>query len=137
MGRGRGDEAPGALRPRRIRPATDEPARERVLELHLSERPCDGVDIARIAKKTPLFSGADLRALVERAVDIVIDDALERGVERGVTTDDLERALRDMRPSTHEWLATARNYVEFANQGGGYDEVAAFLASREARAAKV
>jgi hypothetical protein len=41
-----------------------------------------------------------------------------------------------MRPSTHEWLATARNYVEFANQGGGYDEVAAFLLSGEARSAK-
>ena len=38
-----------------------------------------------------------------------------------------------MRPSTLEWLATARNYVEFANQGGRYDEVAAFLVSREAR----
>lgn len=118
-------------------PPPDEPARERILELHLSERPCDAVEVGRIAKKTPLFSGADLRALVERAVDIVIDDALERGVERAVTTDDLERALRDMRPSTHEWLATARNYVEFANQGGAYDEVAAFLDSREARAGKI
>ena len=41
-----------------------------------------------------------------------------------------------MRPSTLEWIATARNYVEFANQGGRYDEVAAFLVSREARAWK-
>ena len=45
-------------------------------------------------------------------------------------------AIEGMRPSTLEWLATARNYVEFANQSGGYDEVAAFLVSREARSWK-
>lgn len=117
-------------------PPPDEPARERILTLQLANRPTDDVDVARVAKRTPLFSGADLRALVERAVDLVIDDALERGEERALTTTDLEAALQGMRPSTHEWLATARNYVEFANQGGGYDEVAAFLLSREARSAK-
>lgn len=117
-------------------PPPDQPARERILAIHLEDRPHDDVDVARVAKKTPLFSGADLRALVERAVDIVIDDALERGEERPLTTGDLETALDGMRPSTLEWLATARNYVEFANQGGRYDEVAQFLVSREARSFK-
>jgi SpoVK/Ycf46/Vps4 family AAA+-type ATPase len=114
-------------------PPPDPAARERILALHLSDRPADNVDIARLAKQTPLFSGADLRALVERAVDLVIDEALERGEARPVRTGDLEQALKDMRPTTLEWIATARNYVEFANQGGRYDEVAAFLLSREAR----
>ena len=114
-------------------PPPDPPARERILGLHLAGRPAEDVDVGRLAKKTPLFSGADIRALVERAVDLVIDDALEHGEERPLTTADLERAQAGMRPSTLEWLATARNYVEFANQGGRYDEVAAFLVSREAR----
>ncbi len=116
-------------------PPPDLVARERILSLHLADRPAD-VDVARIAKKTPLFSGADLRGLVERAVDLVIDDALERGQERAVTTADLETALKGLRPSTREWLATASNYVEFANQSGGYDEVASFLVSPESRAWK-
>jgi ATP-dependent 26S proteasome regulatory subunit len=114
-------------------PPPDAPARERILSLQLAGRPTDDLDIKRLAKKTPLFSGADLRALVERAVDLVIDDALERGEERPLTTADLEAALEGMRPTTLEWIATARNYVEFANQGGHYDEVASFLVSREAR----
>jgi transitional endoplasmic reticulum ATPase len=114
-------------------PPPDPPARERILALQLAGRPSEDVDVAKIARRTPLFSGADLRALVERAVDLVIDDALERGEERPLATRDLERALDGMRPSTLEWIATARNYVEFANQGGRYDEVAAFLVSREAR----
>jgi transitional endoplasmic reticulum ATPase len=117
-------------------PPPDPPARERILTLQLADRPAEDVDVARIAKQTPLFSGADLRALVERALDIVIDDVLDRGEERALTTEDLERALGGMRPSTLDWIATARNYVEFANQGGRYDEVAAFLVSREAKAWK-
>jgi transitional endoplasmic reticulum ATPase len=117
-------------------PPPDPPAREHILSLHLAGRPTESIDLAQIAKRAPLFSGADLRALVERAVDLVIDDALERGEERPLTTKDLERAADGMRPTTLEWIATARNYVEFANQGGRYDEVAAFLVSREARAWK-
>jgi AAA+ superfamily predicted ATPase len=114
-------------------PPPDEPARARILELQLEGRPASGVDVKKVAKKTPLFSGADLRALAERAVDLVIDDALESGEERPLQTGDFETALREMRPSTLEWLATARNYVDFANQGGRYDEVAAFLVSREVK----
>jgi transitional endoplasmic reticulum ATPase len=117
-------------------PPPDPAAREYILSLHLAGRPSGSINVARVANRTPLFSGADLRALVERAVDLVIDDALERGEERPLTTEDLERALDGMRPTTLEWIATARNYVEFANQGGRYDEVASFLVSREARAWK-
>jgi SpoVK/Ycf46/Vps4 family AAA+-type ATPase len=117
-------------------PPPDAAAREHILALHLAGRPTDEIDVARIAKRTALFSGADLEALVERAVDLVIDDALETGKERLLTTGDLERSLDGMRASTLEWIATARNYVEFANQGGRYDEVAEFLVSREARSFK-
>jgi transitional endoplasmic reticulum ATPase len=114
-------------------PPPDEPARARIIELQLEDRPASGVDVKRIAKRAPLFSGADLKSLAERAVDLVIDEALESGEERALTTADLETALQGMRPSTLEWLATARNYVDFANQGGRYDEVAAFLVSREVK----
>jgi transitional endoplasmic reticulum ATPase len=117
-------------------PPPDAAAREHVLALHLAERPTADIDGARLAKQTPLFSGADLEALVERAIDLVIDDALDSGEERPLTTSDLEHALAGMRASTLEWIATARNYVEFANQGGRYDEVAEFLVSREARSFK-
>ncbi|HEY1369954.1 MAG TPA: AAA family ATPase [Gaiellaceae bacterium] len=114
-------------------PPPDEEARTRILELHLSGRPTEGLDLARLARRTPLFSGADLRALVERATDLVIDEALETGGDPPLATTHVEAALKGMRPSTLEWLATARNYVEFANQGGRYDEVSRFLLSPEAR----
>jgi AAA+ superfamily predicted ATPase len=114
-------------------PPPDEEARVRILQLHAAGRPVERLDLARVAKRTPLFSGADLRALVERAVDLVIDEALDTGGDPPLGMKHVEAALKGMRPSTLEWLATARNYVEFANQGGRYDEVSRFLLSPEAR----
>jgi SpoVK/Ycf46/Vps4 family AAA+-type ATPase len=115
-------------------PPPDEPARLRILELALRSRPADGIDTRRLAKQTGLFSGADLLALVERAVDAVIDEVLDAGDDRPLQMRHFERSLAGMRPTTLEWLSTARNYVDFANQGGRYDEVRSFLVSREARA---
>ena len=111
-------------------------SREQILALHLRGRPVEGVSPAATAKQTPLFSGADLRALVERAVDAVIDEALDSGGDPPLTQRHLDAALTDFRPSTLEWLATARNYVDFANQGGRYDDVARFLVSKEAKSWK-
>ncbi len=115
-------------------PPPDEKSRLQILERLTGERPHERLDLKRFVKRTPLFSGADLTALVERALDMVIDEALDTGTEPPLRNEHLERALSDLRPTTLEWLANARNYVEFANQGGRYDEVRSFLVSREARA---
>jgi hypothetical protein len=39
----------------------------------------------------------------------------------------LIEAAREVRPTTLEWLTTARNYAKYSNAGGQYDDVAAFL----------
>lgn len=116
-------------------PPPDEPARRRILDLLLRNRPAERIDTGELAKRTPLFSGADLASFVERAVDAVIDEALDAGAERPLRMEHFERALKaGMRPTTLEWLSTARNYVDFANQGGHYDEVRSFLVSADAKA---
>jgi hypothetical protein len=43
---------------------------------------------------------------------------------------DLEAAVRDVRPSIGPWLDTARNVAEFANEGGAYDDLLAYLRRR-------
>jgi AAA+ superfamily predicted ATPase len=117
-------------------PPPDEAARLRILEILLSSRPSEGLDLKKLARQTPLYSGADLEALVNRAIDVAIDEALEHGTDRPLAAADFESAIARTRPSTLEWLATARNYVEFANKDGSYDEVMNFLVSKEARAAR-
>jgi transitional endoplasmic reticulum ATPase len=117
-------------------PPPDEPARREIIAGLLQGRPLESVSAETLARRTPLFSGADLVALVDRAVDGAIDDALTHGGSPPVTSGHFERALTEVKPSTLEWLGRARNYVEFANSGDQYADVARFLKSSEARAVR-
>ena len=50
---------------------------------------------------------------------------------RMIEMGDLEAALSDVRPSTAEWFATARNVVSFANADGTYDDLRSYMKSRK------
>lgn len=117
-------------------PPPDAPARERILDLHLADPPTAGLDLAALAARTPLFSGADLRHLTERAIDAAIDEALRTGGDVPVTMQHLARAVEGLAATTLDWLSTARNYVEFANESGRYDDVLGYLGSPEVKAAR-
>jgi transitional endoplasmic reticulum ATPase len=108
-------------------PPPDREARESILARLLDARPTSGTNPAEIARATPGFSGADLEAVVELASDAAIEESLERGVESPITQEHLVRGLKEARPTTGEWLTTARNYARYANEAGQYDEVLAFL----------
>ncbi|MDP9022579.1 MAG: AAA family ATPase [Actinomycetota bacterium] len=124
---------PGRFDRRIFVPPPDAPARRTILELLLDGVPTRDVDVSRVASATALFSGADLRAMVELAIDAVIEEALVRGGEPPLTGAHLVEAVASVRPTTIEWLARARNYVEFANADDRYDDVAEYLRRREVR----
>lgn len=109
-------------------PPPDRAARAEILKLQLEGRPIAGdVDVAAIAAKTTGFSGADIENLVNTAVDLAIEEALASGAESPVGQRHLAEALGEVRPTTLEWLTTARNYAKYSNAGGQYDDVAAFI----------
>lgn len=114
-------------------PPPDQTAREDILKGLLRDRPIHGpIDVASIARATSSFSGADLRHLVESAIDEAIDASLDAGREVPLTMEHLKLALDDLKPTTLEWLTTARNYARYANEGGQYDDVLDFI-KRNAR----
>ena len=115
-------------------PPPDPDARQRILELAIADRPVGAVSPKQLARATPLFSGADLHALIERGYDELIEEALDDEDEPGLEQHHVEAVLGEMRPSTLDWLGRSRNYVEFANHNQRYDEVARFLKTREAKA---
>jgi AAA+ superfamily predicted ATPase len=114
-------------------PPPDEPARADILTVLTKDVPADGLDLKALAGQTPMFSGADLRALIERGVDKVIDEALSSGGEPPLAMRHLSEALTTVKPSTLDWLHRVRSYIEFANQSERYDDVAAYLKSRDVR----
>jgi SpoVK/Ycf46/Vps4 family AAA+-type ATPase len=109
-------------------PPPDREARASILGLLLADRPVAAdIDAAFLAKNTSGFSGADLRNLVETACDIAIAESIDAGKEKPVTSGHLAAALKEIKPTTLEWLTTARNYARYANEGGQYDDVLEFL----------
>jgi SpoVK/Ycf46/Vps4 family AAA+-type ATPase len=112
-------------------PAPDAPARERILGLRLAQRPTAGtLDLRAVAQKTDGFSGADLAALIDAATDLAFERTVDSGREHPIDQAVLAAVLKDARPSTQPWLETARNYALYANEGGSYDELLAYLKSR-------
>jgi transitional endoplasmic reticulum ATPase len=108
-------------------PPPDAEARLKILEIFLSGKPVEKLDLAKVASKTQEYSGADLRGLVDKVIEEKLRDAMKSGKPEPIRTNDLLGALKRQKPSTREWLATARNYAAFANEGGVYDDIKAYL----------
>jgi transitional endoplasmic reticulum ATPase len=108
-------------------PPPDQPARAEILRVQLRGKPLENVDFDNLAKRTDAFSGADLKALVDQAVEKKLEQAMREGVPKPITTKDLVEATSRVKPSTKEWFATARNHALYANQGGIYDDIVKYL----------
>jgi transitional endoplasmic reticulum ATPase len=108
-------------------PPPDAEARAAVLRLQLKGKPQENLDFEEIARKTVDFSGADLKAVVDQAIEGKLRAALKEGIPKPLTTKDLVTAAKALRPTTREWFSTARNHAIYSNQGGIYDDVIKYL----------
>jgi AAA+ superfamily predicted ATPase len=109
----------------------DGPAREGVFRFHLRDRPVGGVSLGRLAKLTEGYSGADIAHVCETAAERALLDSVRKGEPRLIGQADLEAAIGEVRPSLGTWFDTARNVALFANEGGAYDDLAAYLRKRK------
>ena len=108
-------------------PPPDKAAREEILKILLKGKPADGVQLNKVAARTQEYSGADLQAVVDAAVEKKLQEAIRTGKPTPLKTADLLAVLKQVRPTTREWFATARNHALYANQGGIYDDILAYL----------
>jgi AAA+ superfamily predicted ATPase len=108
----------------------DAGAREGVFRYHLKDRPVAGIDLAKLAKQTDGYSGADIAHICETAAERALMDSVRRGEPRMIGLGDLEAAIAEVKPSLGSWFDTARNVALFANEGGTYDDLAAYLRKR-------
>lgn len=108
-------------------PPPDEPARAEILGVLCRGKPQENINFAQVAAKTKDFSGADLKAVVEMAIEQKLAEALKSGMPTPLTTKDLLASAKRLKPTTREWFATARNHAIYSNEGGLYDDVLAYL----------
>lgn len=105
----------------------DAESRESILRIMLKNKPVKDIDYTALAKATQEFSGADLNALVDTAIESKLRESFKDGVPQPMNTKDLLNAARDLKPSTKEWFNAARNYALYANESGLYDDILTYL----------
>lgn len=104
-------------------PPPDQEARTAIVDVMARSKPMADLDPAALAKKTEGFSGADLMAVFDQAVEKALEEAMRKGKVVPVTTRDLIKAGKSVKPSTRKWFESAKNYALYANQSGLYDDI--------------
>ncbi|MEM9024281.1 MAG: AAA family ATPase, partial [Bacteroidota bacterium] len=105
----------------------DHAGREHILQLLVDGKPQDKLDLSALAKKTAEYSGADLKAVLDIAIEAKLRESVKTGIPGPLTTKDLQRGIKQHKPTTKEWFNTARNYALYANDSGLYDEILDYL----------
>ncbi|MBP8259769.1 MAG: AAA family ATPase [Verrucomicrobia bacterium] len=108
-------------------PPPDAAARAAILRLLCRGKPVADIDFEHLARRTDHFSGADLKAVLDVAIEKKLREAMKSGAPAPLSTRDLAQAAATLKPTTREWFATARNYALYANQGGIYDDILKFM----------
>jgi transitional endoplasmic reticulum ATPase len=104
-------------------PPPDDEARAAIIKLMAQGKPVADLDAAALAKKTRNFSGADLKAVFDTAIEHALTTAMKEGRVVPITHKLLVKSAGDLKPSTQAWFESAKNYALYANQGGFYDDV--------------
>lgn len=108
-------------------PPPDQTAREAILQIKLKDKPIQEIQYDKIAKRTADFSGADLEAIIDIAIEQKLEEAMRKGTPQPLFTNDLLDAVKRHRSTTKEWFNTAKNYALFSNEAGLYDDILDFL----------
>jgi transitional endoplasmic reticulum ATPase len=108
-------------------PPPDEATRESILRLKLKDKPTEAIDYRELAKKSPDYSGADIDAIIDIAIEIKLESSFTEGIPKPIDTKDLLNAIKRHKASTREWFMTAKNFALFANDTGLYDDILTYL----------
>ncbi len=104
-------------------PPPDEEARTSILKLKLKGKPVDAIDYGSLSKKLENYSGADIEAIIDIAIEDKLEASFEEGIPKPISTKDLLYAAKKHKASTQEWFASAKNFALFANDTGLYDDI--------------
>lgn len=98
-------------------PLPDGPARYKLLEIYLGERPLnDDVDFGKLCDLLEGYSGADIKNLAERAARIPFMESVEGSQPRPVSMKDVLSVIEQTPPSVK--ASDLRRFEQFAGGGG-------------------
>lgn len=105
----------------------DVEARKSIFKIQLKDKPVKDIDVNQLAKKSSEYSGADIKASIDIAIESKLMESFKDGIPKPLGTRDLIKAFSKMKPSTKEWFNSAKNYALYANDSGLYDDILNYL----------
>jgi SpoVK/Ycf46/Vps4 family AAA+-type ATPase len=108
-------------------PPPDDAARESIFKLKLENKPLDQIDYSKIIKLTKEYSGADIEAIIDIAIESKLHESMKIGIPQPIQTKDILNAINKHFASTKEWFTQARNFALYANESGLYDDILKYL----------
>ena len=93
----------------------------------LQGKPVADIDTKKIAAGSADYSGADLKAVIDIAIEDKLRESMSKGSIQPLNTKDLLKAVKQHRATTSEWFSSARNYALYANESGLYDDILKYL----------
>ncbi len=109
----------------------DTAAKEEILTSLLQGKPVGEIDAKKIAQAATDYSGADLKALLDIAIEEKLRESMSKGSIQPLGTKDLLKAVKQHRSTVTEWFGSARNYALYANESGLYDDILKYLKIRK------
>ena len=108
-------------------PPPDDGAKAAIIKIMAEGKPVCDLDTATLAARMKDFSGADIKAVFDQAIEDALTEAMNSGKIVPVSPRQLIKAAKKTKPSTRKWFESAKNYALYSNQSGFYDEVLAYL----------
>ncbi len=108
-------------------PPPDDTARESIFKLKLENKPLDKIDYSKIIKLTKEYSGADIEAIIDIAIESKLHESMKTGIPQPIQTKVILNAINKHFASTKEWFTQARNFALYANESGLYDDILKYL----------
>ncbi|CAL2088629.1 AAA family ATPase [Tenacibaculum sp. 190524A02b] len=105
----------------------DEKARQEIFEILLKDKPIEGINFEKLSKLTKEFSGADMQAVIDIAIEEKLEKSFETGKLEPLSMTSLTKAIKKHKASTKEWFNSAKNYALYSNDSGLYDDILSYL----------
>lgn len=108
-------------------PPPDKAARARLFELNMAGKPHEDIDYSKLAEMTKQYSAADIVHICDEASEETFKIAIRTGKEEKISQKLLAEATEKSHSSIKEWFETVRNYIEYSNESGLFDQVKDYL----------
>ncbi|MGQ2985213.1 AAA family ATPase [Flavobacterium sp.] len=108
-------------------PPPDEEARELIFNIKLKGKPIASINTGKLAKQAENFSGADIEAVIDIAIEDKLEASFKTGIPEPIQEKDLANAIKKHNASTKEWFVSAKNFALYANESGLYNDVLSYL----------